>query len=55
VGKADRRITDQALWVPTVNAHAPEFVSSRVRNYQFHLVWDFIASPGLGALISACR
>jgi peptide/nickel transport system substrate-binding protein len=42
--KADRRITDQALWVPTVNAHAPEFVSSRVRNYQFHPVWDFIAS-----------
>jgi ABC-type oligopeptide transport system substrate-binding subunit len=32
--KADRRITDQALWVPTANIHAPEFVSSRVRNYQ---------------------
>jgi ABC-type oligopeptide transport system substrate-binding subunit len=41
--KADRRITDQALWVPTVNTHAPELVSSRVRNYQFHPVWDFIA------------
>jgi ABC-type oligopeptide transport system substrate-binding subunit len=42
--KADRRITDQGLWVPTVRVHAPEFVSRRVRNYQFHPVWDFIAS-----------
>jgi hypothetical protein len=24
--------------------HTPELVSSRVRNYQFHPVWDFIAS-----------
>jgi hypothetical protein len=41
--KADRRITDQALWVPTANIHVPELVSSRLRNYQFHPVWDFIA------------
>jgi ABC-type oligopeptide transport system substrate-binding subunit len=41
---ADRRITGQALWVPTVTVHTPELVSSRVRNYQFHPVWDFIAS-----------
>ena len=41
--KVERRITDQALWVPTVNLHQPELVSSRVHNYQFHPVWDFIA------------
>jgi peptide/nickel transport system substrate-binding protein len=39
----DRRITDQALWVPTATISTPQFVSKRVRNYQFHPVWDFIA------------
>ena len=40
----DRRITDRALWVATVNIKPPQLVSSRVRNYQFHPVWDFIAA-----------
>jgi peptide/nickel transport system substrate-binding protein len=39
----DRRITDQALWVPTATISTAQFVSTRVRNYQFHPVWDFIA------------
>lgn len=39
----DRRITDQALWVPTVNVHEPEVTSARVRNYQYNPVWGFIA------------
>jgi peptide/nickel transport system substrate-binding protein len=39
----DRRITDQALWVPTANLTAAELVSSRLRNYQFHPVWGFMA------------
>jgi YVTN family beta-propeller protein len=39
----DLRITDRALWVATVNIKPPQLVSSRVRNYQFHPVWDFIA------------
>jgi ABC-type transport system substrate-binding protein/DNA-binding SARP family transcriptional activator/streptogramin lyase len=40
---ADRRITDQALWVSTVTLDSPELVSKRLGNYQFHPVWDFIA------------
>jgi hypothetical protein len=40
----DRRITDQALWVPTVNVYAAELVSTRLRNYRNHPVWGFIAS-----------
>jgi hypothetical protein len=40
---ADRRITDQALWVSTVTLGSPELVSKRLGNYQFHPVWDFIA------------
>ncbi len=28
---------------PDANIHAPELVSSRLRNFQFHPVWDFIA------------
>jgi peptide/nickel transport system substrate-binding protein len=40
----DRRITDQALWVPTANVYAAELVSARLRNYQYHPVWGFIAS-----------
>jgi hypothetical protein len=27
-----------------VNVYAAQLVSSRLRNYQFHPVWDFIAS-----------
>jgi peptide/nickel transport system substrate-binding protein len=41
--RADRRITDQALWVPTATIAQPELVSARLRNYQFHPVWGFIA------------
>ncbi len=39
----NRKLVDQAVWVPTVNVHAPEFVSKRVRNYQFSPVGGFIA------------
>ena len=41
--RVDRRVTNQALWVPTVNVHAPEIVSARVRNYQFNPFWGFLA------------
>ena len=41
--RADHRITDEALWVPTATLAVPELVSSRLRNYQFHPVWGFIA------------
>ncbi len=39
----DRRLVDAAPWVPTVNVHVTEFVSKRVRNYQFSPVGGFIA------------
>jgi ABC-type transport system substrate-binding protein/DNA-binding SARP family transcriptional activator len=38
----DRRLTDEAAWVPTVNLHIAEFVSKRVRNYQFNPVRGFL-------------
>jgi hypothetical protein len=41
--KIDRHIVDQAYWVRTVQPDEPEFVSSRLQNYQFSPVWDFIA------------
>jgi peptide/nickel transport system substrate-binding protein len=40
---ADRRITDQALWVSTATLDSPELVSKRLGNYQFHPVWGFVA------------
>jgi YVTN family beta-propeller protein len=39
----DHRLTDEAVWVPTVNLRAVELVSPRLRNYQFNPVWGFIA------------
>ena len=30
-------------WVPTVNVGELEFVSKRLRNYQYHPVWGFMA------------
>lgn len=41
--RIDHEIVDQAYWVTTVNGHGPEFVSRRLRNYQYSPVGDFIA------------
>ena len=40
----DRRLVDQAAWVPLVNERVVDFVSARVQNYQFHPYWGFIAA-----------
>ena len=40
----DREVADRALWVPIVNTRMIDFVSPRVRNYQFHPYWGFLAS-----------
>jgi peptide/nickel transport system substrate-binding protein len=39
----DRRLVEEAPWVPTVNVHAPDIVSKRLRNYLFSPVGGFIA------------
>ncbi len=40
----DRQLTDRAAWVPTVNVRFAEFVSKRLRNYQFSPVGGFLPS-----------
>jgi peptide/nickel transport system substrate-binding protein len=39
---ADRRITDQAPWLPTVNLNAVDFLSTRTGGYQFHPQWGIL-------------
>jgi ABC-type transport system substrate-binding protein len=39
----DRRISNEALWVPTVNEREIDVVSSRVHNYEYHPIWGFLA------------
>jgi peptide/nickel transport system substrate-binding protein len=39
----DHRLTDQAVWAPTVDLRAVELVSPRLRNYQFNPIWGFLA------------
>jgi YVTN family beta-propeller protein len=39
----DRELVDAAAWVPMVNERVVDFVSARVRNYQFHPYWGFMA------------
>jgi peptide/nickel transport system substrate-binding protein len=39
----DRDIVDRAVWLPLVNARLIDFVSARVRNYQFHPYWGIMA------------
>jgi peptide/nickel transport system substrate-binding protein len=41
--RIDHELVDRALWVPTVNVREREFVSARVRNYQYQPVWGFMA------------
>jgi YVTN family beta-propeller protein len=39
----DRKAVDAAGWVPLVTPREVEFVSSRVRNYQFNPLWGLLA------------
>jgi YVTN family beta-propeller protein len=39
----DHQLTDDAAWVPTVNEREVEFVSRRLRNYEYNPVWGFLA------------
>jgi peptide/nickel transport system substrate-binding protein len=41
--RIDRTLTDQADWVPTVNAREVDLVSKRLGNYEFNPVWGFLA------------
>jgi peptide/nickel transport system substrate-binding protein len=41
--RIDRELVDQAPWVPLVNPRLIDFVSARVRNYQFHPYWGILA------------
>jgi YVTN family beta-propeller protein len=38
----DRQLTNEAIWVPTINVREVEFLSKRVRNYEHHAVWGFL-------------
>jgi peptide/nickel transport system substrate-binding protein len=40
----DHGLVDRAVWVPTVNVGITEFVSRRLRNFQYHPVWGFLAA-----------
>ncbi len=39
----DRQLTDDAVWVPTVNERQVDLVSKRLRNYEYNPVWGFLA------------
>ena len=39
----DRELTDDGIWVPYVNEREVDFVSKRLRNYEFNPVWGFLA------------
>lgn len=38
----DRELADRAVWAPLVNERIVDFVSRRVRNYQFSPVYHFM-------------
>jgi peptide/nickel transport system substrate-binding protein len=39
----DHQLTDNAVWVPTVNEREVDLVSKRLRNYEYNPVWGFLA------------
>lgn len=39
----DRQLTDNAVWVPTVNEREVDLVSKRLRNDEYNPVWGFLA------------
>jgi YVTN family beta-propeller protein len=38
----DHQLTDRAAWVPTVNLHEVDVVSSRLHDYHYNPVWGFL-------------
>src|SRR5262249_39665707 len=40
---ANRLITNEAYWVPTISLNEVDFVSSRLHNYVYSPVWGFLA------------
>jgi len=42
----DRQLTNNAVWVPTVNEREVDLVSKRLRNYEYNPVWGFLADQG---------
>jgi YVTN family beta-propeller protein len=40
----DRRAVDRAAWVPLVNPREVDFVSTRLRDYEYNPIWGFLAS-----------
>jgi hypothetical protein len=40
--QVDRRVADAGAAIPLVTRRAVEFVSSRLRSYQFHPIWGLI-------------
>ena len=45
--EADRRAVDSAALVPLVTPHEIEFVSARLRNYQYNPINGFVADQAL--------
>ncbi len=41
--RVDRQVADAGAAIPLVTPREVEFVSSRVRSYQFHPIWGFLA------------
>jgi peptide/nickel transport system substrate-binding protein len=39
----DRRVADAGAAIALVTPREVEFVSARLRNYQFHPIWGFLA------------
>lgn len=39
----DHTLTNQAVWVPTVNQQEVDLVSKRLGNYEFNPVWGYLA------------
>ena len=41
--RSARQLTNDAVWVPTVNERDVELVSTRRRNYQYTPIWGVLA------------
>lgn len=37
--RLDRRLTNLAIWLPTVTPNETDLISRRVRNYHYNPVW----------------
>ena len=43
----DHELTNQAVWLTTVDLNSVDFTSKRLKNYEYNPAWGFVADQAV--------